>query len=164
MLTIRKAKIDDLGAITNIYNDAVLNTLATFDTEPKTIEERKTWFKNHDSQHPVLVAEQDAQVVGWASLSKWSERRGYAGTAEVSLYVEKAHRGSGIGKKLLEAILQEGQTAGLHTLIAQIVTGNEPSIRLAKQMGFQEVGVLKEVGCKFGKLLDVHVMQKIYGN
>jgi phosphinothricin acetyltransferase len=49
-------------------------------------------------------------------------------------------------------------------LIAQIVTGNEPSIRLAKQMGFQEVGVLKEVGCKFGKLLDVHVMQKIYGN
>jgi phosphinothricin acetyltransferase len=164
MLTIRKAKIDDLGAITNIYNDAVLNTLATFDTEPKTIEERKTWFKNHDSQHPVLVAEQDAQVVGWASLSKWSERRGYARTAEVSLYVEKAHRGSGIGKKLLEAILQEGQTAGLHTLIAQIVTGNEPSIRLAKQMGFQEVGVLKEVGCKFGKLLDVHVMQKIYGN
>jgi phosphinothricin acetyltransferase len=162
MLTIRKAKLADLAAITEIYNDAVLTTVATFDTEPKTLGERKTWFTNHDSKHPIIVAEQDGIVVGWASLGKWSERQGYADTAEVSIYVEKEHRGGGIGGKLLKAIVKEGQTAGLHTLIAQIVEGNEPSLKLAKQEGFQNVGILREVGCKFGKLLDVQVMQKIY--
>jgi L-amino acid N-acyltransferase YncA len=162
MLKIRKATPEDLPAITEIYNDAVLQTVATFDTEPKTVQERKTWFKNHDSKHPLLVAEQDGLIVGWASLSKWSDRRGYADTAEVSLYVEKMHRRTGFGKKLLKSIVQAGQEAGLHTVIAQIVEGNEPSINLFKHEGFAEVGVLKEVGWKFGKVLDVHVMQKIY--
>ena len=164
MLRIRKAISDDLGAITDMYNEAILQTVATFDTEPKTIEERKTWFMNHDSKHPILVATQDGLVVGWASLSRWSDRRGYSGAAEVSLYIEKEHRGKGIGKKLLKAIVQEGQKTGIHTVIAQIVEGNEPSINLFKQEGFQHVGALKEVGWKFGKLLDVHVMQKIYAN
>ncbi len=163
MLKIRKATSEDFPAITEIYNDAVLQTVATFDTEPKTVEERKTWFKNHDSKHPLLVVEQEGLIVGWASLSKWSDRRGYADTAEVSLYVEKMHRRSGLGKKLLKSIVQAGQEAGLHTVIAQIVEGNEPSITLFKHEGFAEVGVLREVGRKFGKVLDVHVMQKIYG-
>jgi L-amino acid N-acyltransferase YncA len=164
VLRIRKATSEDLGAITGIYNEAILQTVATFDTEPKTIEKQQTWFANHDAKHPVLVAEQDGLIVGWASLSKWSDRRGYSGTAEVSLYVEKAHRGRGIGNNLLKAIIQKGQKAGIHTVIAQIVEGNEPSINLFKHVGFKQVGVLKEVGCKFGKLLDVHVMQKIYDN
>ncbi len=162
MLTIRKATLADLEAITEIYNDAILNTVATFDTETKTLENRKSWFENHDAKHPVLVSEQDGSVVGWASLSKWSERLAYSGTAEVSLYVVKTHRGSGIGKKLLQALVAEGEAAGLHTLIGQIVASNEASIKLAKQAGFLEVGVLREVGCKFGRTLDVHIMQKIY--
>jgi L-amino acid N-acyltransferase YncA len=143
MLTVRRAILKDLGAITEIYKEAILQTVATFDTEPKTIEEQKTWFTNHDSKHPILVAEQDGFVVGWASLSKWSNRPGYSGTAEASLYVEKEHRGRDFGKKLLKAIVQEGKKAGLHTLIAQIVEGNEPSINLFKHEGFQNVGVLK---------------------
>jgi phosphinothricin acetyltransferase len=162
MLKIRKATLEDLPAITEIYNDAILQTVATFDTEPKTIEDRKTWLKNHDSKHPLLVAEQDGLVVGWASLSKWSDRRGYADTAEVSLYVEKMHRRTGFGKKLLKSIVQAGQEAGLHTVIAQIVEGNAPSINLFKHEGFAEVGVLREVGWKFGNLLDVCILQKIY--
>ena len=164
MFTVRRATLEDLGAIAKIYNEAILQTVATFDTEPKTIEERKTWFTNHDSKHPILVAEQDGRTVGWASLSRWSDRRGYSGTAEVSLYVEKEHRGKGIGKKLLKVITQDGEKAGIHTVIAQIVEGNEPSINLFKHEGFEHAGVLREVGWKFGKLLDVHVMQKIYNN
>jgi L-amino acid N-acyltransferase YncA len=164
MLRIRKATLEDLDAITGIYNEAILQTVATFDTEPKTIEKQQTWFANHDAKHPVLVAEQDGLIVGWASLSKWSDRRGYSATVEVSVYVEKEHRGSGIGKELLKAIDQESQKVGIHTVIAQIVEGNEPSITLFKHVGFQQVGVLREVGWKFGKLLDVHVMQKIYEN
>jgi len=162
MLMIRRATLEDLGAITEIYNEAVLQTVATFDTELKTIEEQKTWFSNHDSKHPILVAEQDGLVVGWSSLSKWSDRCAYSDTAEASLYVKKEHQGKGIGRKLLEAIITEGQKAGLHTVIARIAEGNEASINLFKSEKFEHIGTMKEVGRKFDKLWDVYLMQKIY--
>jgi phosphinothricin acetyltransferase len=162
MLTIRQATLADLGAITEIYNEAILKTAATFDTEPKTLEEQESWFASHGPKYPILVAEQDDLVVGWASLSMWSDRCAYADTAEISLYIKEEQRGKGIGRKLLGAIIQEGQNAGLHTVIARIAEGNELSIRLAESAGFEQVGIMKEVGRKFGKLLDVYLMQKIY--
>ena len=162
MLTIRRATSEDLRAITEIYNEAILRTVATFDTEPRTMEEQKTWFMNHGPKNPILVVEQDGLVVGWASLSRWSERCAYSDTAEVSLYVAEEHQGRGIGRKLLEAIIQEGQTVGLHTVIARIAEANETSIRLHKSIGFEHIGTMKEVGRKFDKLLDVYLMQKIY--
>ena len=162
MLTFRRATLEDLDAITEIYNEAILHTAATFDTETKTIEEQKTWFFDHDDKHPILVAVDCEFIVGWASLSKWSDRCAYTDTAEVSLYVKKEHRGKGIGRQLLETILREGQEAGLHTLIARIAEGNEISINLFEHEGFELIGVMKEVGRKFGRLLDVYIMQKIY--
>ncbi len=162
MLTIRRATSRDLGAITEIYNEAILQTIATFDNQPKTVEEQRTWFIDHDSKHPILVAEQNGAVAGWASLSKWSDRCAYSDTAEISLYVKKEHQKRGIGPKLLEAIIEEGEKIGLHTVIARITEGNEPSINLFKSEKFEQVGVMKEVGRKFGKLLDVHIMQRIY--
>ena len=162
MRIIRKATLDDLAAITEIYNEAVLQTEATFDFEPKTVEQRKPWFSDHDSRHPILVAEQDGLVVGWTSLSKWSDRRGYSDTAEVSLYVKKENQRGGIGRQLLEAIIEEGRKVGLHTVIAQIAGSNQPSIGLFKSEEFEQVGFLKEVGRKFGKLLNVCIMQRIY--
>ena len=101
-------------------------------------------------------------IVGWAALSKWSDRRAYSDTAEVSLYVKEEFQGKGIGRKLLESIVQEGQKVGLHTVIARIAGGNEISVRLHESVGFQHIGIMKEVGRKFGKLLDVYLMQKIY--
>ena len=148
--------------IASIYNEAILHTVATFDTEPKTIEEMKTWFKNHDRKHPLLVAEQKGLIVGWASLSEWSDRCAYSDTAEISLYVRKEHQGRGIGRKLLEEIIPEGQKMGLHTVIARIAEGNERSINLFKSEKFENIGVMKEVGKKFGKRLDVFLMQKIF--
>jgi len=109
MLKIRRARIEDLDSITEIYNDAILKTAAAFDTEAKTIEEQKLWFKNHGPKYPILVAELGNIVVGWASLSQWSDRCAYSDTAEISLYVAEEHREKGIGKKLLEAIVQEGE-------------------------------------------------------
>jgi len=162
MLTIRQATLADLGAITAIYNDAILNTVATFDTEPKALDEQRGWFASHDSRYPILVAEADGLVTGWASLSRWSDRCAYADTAEISLYIEEEHRGEGIGRKLLGAILQEGRKAGLHTIIARIVQGNEVSIHLFEDAGFQHIGVMSEVGRKFDMLLDVYLMQMIY--
>ena len=162
MLLIRQARLEDLDAITEIYNDAILNTVVTFDTEPKTIEEQKLWFAEHGPKYPILVAEHEGLVVGWASLSRWSDRCAYSDTAEISLYVREEFQGKGIGKKLIQAIIGEGKNAGLHTVIARIAEGSEVSIHLHKSMGFEHIGVMKEVGRKFGKLLDVYLMQKIY--
>jgi len=162
MLIIRRATMKDLGIITEIYNEAILKTVATFDTVPKTVKEQKPWFESHDSKHPILVAEQDDTVVGWASLSKWSDRCAYSDTAEISVYVKEEHRGKGIGKKLMRKILDQGQKGGLHTVIARIAESNEVSVRLHEVFGFEHVGTMKEIGRKFGKLLDVHLMQKIY--
>jgi L-amino acid N-acyltransferase len=162
MLQIRPVTEFDIVDITDIYNDAILNTTATFDTELKTVEERLIWLRNHDANHPVLVAEINNEVVGWASLSKWSDRCAYDSTAEVSVYVRKNYRDQGIGKRLLEVITLEGEEKGLHTLISRITEGNEKSIYLHERLGFVTIGTLKEVGRKFGKLLDVHMLQKVF--
>ena len=161
MLTIRKATSQDLGAITEIYNDAILKTLATFDTQPKTDAEQKSWFDHHGTKYPIIVAEEDNLIVGWASLSQWSDRCAYSETAEASLYVREKYRGRGIGRKLTEAIIKAGGKAGLHTLIGRIADGNDVSIHLTESAGFRHIGIMREVGRKFGRLLDVHLMQYI---
>ncbi len=161
MLRIRRARSEDLSPISEIYNDAIIKTVATFDTKPKSIEEQKEWFEQHGEKHPILVAEIDNKVVGWASLSAWSDRCAYSETAEISLYIEEGHRGKGIGKKLTETILREGKAAGLHTIIARVTEGNEKNIHILKTYGFFHIGIMKEVGRKFGKLLDVYLLQKI---
>ncbi len=161
MLTIRPAVLADLDGITEIYNNAILETVATFDTEPKTRLEQEAWFAEHGAREPVLVAEEDDIIVGWASLSQWSDRCAYMDTAESSLYVRKECRGRGIGKKLGQAIVDAGKLAGLHTVIARIAEGNEISIHLFESTGFEHIGVMKEVGFKFGRRLDVYLLQKM---
>ena len=162
MVTIRRAQLSDLEAITEIYNEAIRTTTATFDTEPKTEDQQLEWFNAHDERHPILVAEVDSSAVGWTSLCEWSDRCAYADTAEVSTYVKEGFRGQGIGRKLKEAIDAEATRLGFHTVIARITEGNDASIHLNEAFGFQHVGVMREVGYKFGRWLDVHVMQKIY--
>ena len=164
MIIIRPAKPDDLTAITDIYNEAILTTDATFDTETKTVESQKEWFESHDSRNPILVAESDDLVIGWASLSKWSDRYAYSDTAEISVYVKDGYRGQGTGRQLIEQIIQAGEEVGLHTIISRITAGNEESIHLHAEFGFEHIGVMKEVGYKSGRLLDVVLMQKIYSD
>jgi L-amino acid N-acyltransferase len=162
MLILRAAEEADLGQITEIYNKAVLTTTATFDTEAKTLQEQSDWFRHHGDKYPVLVAEINNHVIGWASLSKYSDRCAYSETAEASLYIEDSWRNKGIGKQLTEKLLAKGRQAGLHTILVRITEGNEASIHVVELFGFQPVGVMKEVGRKFGKLLDVYLYQKIY--
>ena len=162
MVTIRQAAADDLSAITEIYNEAILKTVATFDTRPKTPEELEEWFSAHDHEHPLLVAELESRVLGWASLTEWSDRCAYSNTAELSFYVKEEHQGKGVGRSLLKAIVQGAEEAGIHTIIARITEGNRASIRLHEDEGFQHIGIMREVGRKFGRLLDVHLLQKIF--
>jgi len=162
MITVRNADISDQQAILTIYNDAVEHTTATFDTDPRSYASQLEWFRKHKTNHPVLVAIKEKQVVGWASLSPWSDRCAYDTTVEVSVYVHKDFRGQGIGSMLLEMVTLEGKKVNNHTVLARITQGNDVSIHLHEKLGYRSVGVMKEVGFKFGKFLDVHMLQLIY--
>ena len=160
-IQIRQALPADVEAITAIYNEAILTTTATFDTEPKTTAERLEWFKAHDERHPVLVAAVEGTIAGWASLSRWSDRPAYDDTAETSFYVQSKYRGRGIGRMLKEAIIEEARRLHFHTLIARVAEGSQESLHLNESAGFVHIGTMKQVGRKFGKLLDVHILQKM---
>ena len=159
MVNIRPAKITDIDPITEIYNEAILTTTATFDLEPKTLDDRREWFEQHDDRHPILVAEVNGKIVGWACLSVWNPRAAYEDTAETSFYVKAEHRGKGIGRELKRAIIEEARSLGYHTLLAGVAEGSDASLHLNKDFGFQVVGTFKEVGRKFGKQLDVTYLQ-----
>jgi len=148
--------------ITEIYNDAIKTTTATFDTTPKTIEEQRLWFQDHGTKNPLMVAEQDDRIIAWGALSRWSDRCAYTDTAEVSLYVTEPYQGKGIGTRLLTQLLEEGRRQGLHAVLARITEGNTPSVSLHESLGFFPIGVMKEVGVKFGKRLDVHLLEKLF--
>ncbi|HUQ69815.1 MAG TPA: GNAT family N-acetyltransferase [Planctomycetaceae bacterium] len=160
-ITIRRAVLADLVAITEIYNDAIRSTTATFDTEPKTLADRRLWWDTHDDRHPILVAEWQGTVVGWSSLSRWSDRCAYADTAETTFYVHANHRGQGVGRQLKAETIAEAKRLGFHTLIARVAEGSDASRHLNESLGFVLVGTLREVGRKFGRLLDVHILQKM---
>ena len=157
-IALRGAEMRDIPEITAIYNQAVLNSTATFDIEPRTVSEREEWLRGHGDRYPVLVAE-GARVLGWASLGRWAQKRAYDRSVEISLYVHGETRGLGIGSTLARGILRAGEAAGLHTVMARIVDGNDVSRRLCESLGFRYVGVMKEAGWKFGRWLDVHFYQ-----
>jgi len=158
-LAIRAAVHEDLPRILEIYNREVLVSTATYDTVPRADDEHRRWFALHGEHHPVLVAESDALVCGWASLSPWSDRAAYAKTVEVSVYVAEEHRRRGIGRRLLQALVEAGRAHGHHSLLARISADNAASVRLHAECGFTVVGTLHEVGTKFGRLLDVCIME-----
>ncbi len=158
---IRNAFDSDLEQILEIYNDAVLTTTATFDTMPRTPEQQVDWFNEHNDKYKLIVCEIDGVVAGWASLSRWSDRPAYEGTTENSVYVKKEFRKRGIGRKLLAHLIEDAKSNGLHTIIARIAEGNETSIKIHKEYGFEIIGIMKEAGKKFGRLIDVTLMQKM---
>lgn len=162
MITYRPATLDDQVAILSIYNDAVINTTATFDTEERSFQKQLEWFAVHRERHPVLVAVSEGKIIGWASMSPWSDRSAYDASVEVSVYIHKDHRGKGIGSRLLELITLAGKEAGNHTVISRITSGNDVSIHLHEKLGYRIVGTLKEVGFKFGRYLDVVILQLNY--
>lgn len=161
-VVIRRATRADADPISRIYNQAVVGTTATFDTIPETVEQRASWLAEHDApRHPVLVAEIGGRVAGWAALSAYSTRCAYDATVEISVYVDEAAQGHGIGPALTDAVVRAGAAEGVRAVLSRICTENERSIRMARRAGFFEVGVMREVGCKFGRTLDVLLMERL---
>lgn len=157
---LRPAIEEDLAAINAIYNFYVRTSTSTFDLEEVSLKERHSWFREHGERYPVLVAEAAGEVVGWCSASPFHLRPGYRHTLEDSVYLQDAWRGRGIGKLLLGELLRQVERLGYHSVMALIGdSANEASVRLHASLGFRQVGIEREVGYKFGRWLDVVLMQ-----
>jgi L-amino acid N-acyltransferase YncA len=156
----RLAEPRDAGATRAIYNLEVLESTVTFDLVPRSLDEQARWIDEHSGGHPAIVAvDDDDTVFGFASLSPFKARAAYAPTVEDSVYVHREGRGRGIGELLLREILVLGTNHGFHSVIARIVGGHDASITLHQKCGFEEIGREREVGRKFGRWLDVVLMQ-----
>jgi phosphinothricin acetyltransferase len=154
------AEWGDLPGIRAIYNYAIRELPATFDTVEKTAEEREAWLHAHQGRFPVYVAvDDDSLVAGWAALSPYRERAAFLYTVESSVYLHPAYCGQGIGTLLMEALMRAARAQGHHLVIAQIVGDNAASRALHRKFGFTEVGMLREVGWKFQRWHDLLLMQ-----
>ena len=158
---MRLATLDDAEPIRQIYNLEVTTSTATFDLVPRTLEEQQTWLSERSGARAVLVAEDAGEVCGFGSLSPWRDRPAYATTVEDSVYVHREHQGQGVGRLLLTELIGTATKHGFHACMARIVGGHEASIALHRGCGFEVIGNEREVGRKFGRWLDVILMEKL---
>ncbi|KGQ23722.1 GNAT family N-acetyltransferase [Gallibacterium anatis] len=158
---IRPAQQQDLPALLAIYNHEILNGVATFDLQPKSLAERQSWFDEHNkNNHPLLVAEQDGAVLGYASLSRYAEKAAYNSTVELSVYIAPSARRQGIASQLMHAVIELAKKDNATHLIVSLITGtNQASISLHQKFGFNKVGTLHQVGYKHQQFLDVHIYE-----
>lgn len=162
MLTIRHADTTHLPAILEIYNEAIANTTAVFINTPVDLQNRADWLKTREEAgFPVLVLTDGETLLGYASYGAFRSFEGYKHTAELSVYVAAHARGKGAGDRLMHTLLDHAEKQQVHVLIAAIEAGNEASLRLHDKHGFTRSGLLPQVGRKFGRWLDVILMQRI---
>jgi len=160
--TARLALAEDAEAIRRIYNQEVTGSTATFDLVPRSPEGQARWMEEHAGAYAAVVAAEDGGgVAGFASLSPYRTRPGYSTTVEDSVYVDADHRGHGVGRLLLSEIVRLAEASGFHAVMARISGPSEVSLALHRGCGFELIGVEREVGRKFGKWLDVSVMQRL---
>lgn len=160
-LVIREAVPADVGSIAAIYNQGIVDRVATLETEERTPEERAAWLAARNSRHPVLIAEVAGQAVGWGSLNPFNPRKAYDHVADFSLYVERGWRGKGVGGGLLAALIERARGLGYHKLVLAAFPWNAAGMALYQKHGFRTVGIYKEQGLLDGKWVDTILMEKI---
>lgn len=161
VVVIRPATLSDAAAIAEIYNREVTDTTATFDLVPRTLEDQQRWLSARSGAFAALVGVDPStqQVVTFASLSPYKERPAYRTTVEDSVYVHRDFGGRGIGKLMLERLIDVARQSGFHSMIARIEASSSASRALHAACGFELVGIERQVGRKFRRWLDVAVMQ-----
>lgn len=160
-MPLRPATLMDAAAISAVYNYYVLHSTATFQEEPEGLEDRETWLRAHGPAHPVLVAETESgDFVGWGSLSPFHPRSAFRHTVEISLYLDQRFHRQGWGRRLAEALLDYASSYGHHRVIATISGDQIASLSLHQRLGFHQAGRLHEAGFKFGRWLDLVIMEK----
>ena len=160
-MEIRNARVADAERLMAIYNHEVEHSTATFDLVPRTLDEQRTWIADRLGALGVIVAEHEGHVVGFASLSPYRNRPAYNTSVENSIYVDGAARGLGVGKALLTELIAMARARGFHTILAFVSSTEQASEALHLSCGFEITGRQKEVGRKFGRWLDLVLMQRI---
>lgn len=160
-MIIRDAQPKDVDGITSIYNDAVAHTTAVWNEVTVDVDNRRLWLADRQRLgYPVLVALDEADgVLGYASFGDWRAWDGYRHTVEHSVYVRSDRRGAGIGQALMSDLIGRARVSGKHVMVAGIEAGNEASIKLHEKLQFEHVGLLRQVGTKFGSWLDLVFLQ-----
>jgi phosphinothricin acetyltransferase len=142
---IRAATGADCEAIRAIYNESIPKRIATADLEPQSVEARQTWFANRDhATRPVLVAEDANGVCAWGSFTNFKDRAAYAPTAEISVYVADRAAGRGVGRAMLDALLERAPACGIDRILAICFAHNEASLRLFRSRGFADWGAFPD--------------------
>jgi phosphinothricin acetyltransferase len=161
-ITIRRAESGDLPALRDIYNHYVLNTSVTFDIEPRTLEQRQVWFDGFapTGRYQCFAATKQGRAIGWASSHAYNERAAYATTVYTSVYLTPEACGQGLGRRLYTTLFEALKKEDIHRVLAAITVPNEPSVRLHQTFGFEQAGVYREIGRKFGRFWDVAVYLK----
>ncbi len=164
-VTLRLAALADAEQIRAIYNHEVMQTVATFDLVPRTLDEQQRWITDRTGAFAAIVAidldDPAGEIVGFGSLSPYKERAAYRTSVEDSVYVRQDRHGQGIGKLVVKELLEIGRRSGFHAVFARITASSEGSRALHASCGFELIGVEREVGRKFNRWLDVAVMQLI---
>jgi phosphinothricin acetyltransferase len=161
-LRVRSAGNDDLDAIRRIYNEGIQDRVATLDEEPKDAEDMAAWWAAHEGRYAVLAAiDSEGRIVGWASLNPYSHRCAYRGVADLSVYVERAARGTGVGTLLLRALERRAKENDFHKIVLFTLPFNAQGQRLYRKLGYREVGTFHEQGRLDGLFVDVMAMEKI---
>ncbi len=158
---VRPAAPEDAEALARIYNEGIEDRVATFETQPRSAADVRSWIRG---RYPVLVVEEGGEVVGWAASFAYSERECYAGVAEFSLYVARAARGRGLGRHLLGALVGAAAAAGFHKLVAKIFAENAASLEMVAAAGFRRVGVHLRHGRLDGAWHDIVVVERLLGD
>ena len=160
MFNLREAREADLSAILAIYNHAIETTTAVFDYRPHTLQMRREWLQAKRAANlPVVVAVEDNEVVGFATYGPFRAWAAYKYTVEHSVYVASNSRRRGIGQALVVEVVSEATRNQMHNIIAAIVSDNVPSLHLHRSLGFVDAGCIHQVGYKFGRWLDLTLME-----
>ncbi len=160
-ISVRRAALADVEAITRIYNQGIEDRVATLETELRTPEDRREWLAARGDRHPVLVAERGGQVIAWGSLNRFNPRPAYDHVVDFSIYVAREARGQGVGRVLLPRVVDEARRLGYHKMVLAAFPTNEAGMRLYEAMGFSRVGIYREQGLLDGQWVDVIVMEQI---
>jgi len=160
-VTIRPATAADAEAICAIHNQGIVDRVATLDTTLRTPEGTRGWLAARGPRHPVIVAELDDAIAGWASLNAFNTRTAYDHVADFSVYVERSWRGKGIGRRLLEQLVELARAIGYHKMVLAAMADNAAGLALYMRAGFARVGVYREQGLLDGRWVDVVIMEKL---
>lgn len=157
-MAIRAATVADADALARIYNEGIRGRGATFETRERTVDDILKWFD--DPRFPILVAEDDGRVVGWAAASSYRARECYAGIAEYSIYVANSHHGRGVGHTLMPAFLEACRQAGFWKVLSRLFPENTASRKLCARHGFREVGIYERHATLEGVWRDVVIVER----